>query len=248
MHRIQSQKTSLKYDTVKYSLILLSLNVSLFITYYFINLYIFIYFDNLADASLSLLTGTFLCGYALSVCQYIFILCLSFSFALFKLCFYMILITLFLCTFRPTFSKYHLKISVSIIQLHDHKFLQVSFYYFFFVHQLYTLALVPLALFSLFARDKLMRLWYSFHINNYICLQYFPYFHVFCAHQLNTLALVPFALVSLFARDKLMRLWYSFHINYYFCLQYFPYFHTLCSPTEHTCSCTTCSFFSLCER
>ena len=91
VHRIQSQKTSLKYDTVKYSLILLSLNLSLFITYYSINLYIFIYFDNLADASLSLLTGTFLCGYALSVCQYIFTLCLSFSFALFKLCFYMIL-------------------------------------------------------------------------------------------------------------------------------------------------------------
>ena len=116
------------------------------------------------DASLSLLTGTFLCGYTLSVCQYIFTLCLPFRFALFKLCFYMILITLFLCTFRLTFSKYHLKILVSIIQLHDHKFLQVSFYYFFFVHQLYTLALVPLALFSLFVRDKLMRLWDSFHI------------------------------------------------------------------------------------
>ena len=94
-----------------------------------------------------------------------------------------------------------------------------------------------------------MRLWYSFHINNYLCLQYFPYFHVICAHQLYTLALLPLALFSLFARDKLMRLWYSFHINTYFCLQCFLYFHKLCAHQLYTLVLLPLAlFFSLCER
>ena len=112
----------------------------------------------------------------------------------------------------------------------------------------YTLALLPLALFSLFAIDKLMRLWYSFHVNNYFCLQYFPYFHVLCAHQLYTLALLPLALFSLFARDKLMRLWYSFHVNNYFCLQYFPYFHVLCAHQLYTLALLPLALFSLFAR
>ena len=90
-----------------------------------------------------------------------------------------------------------------------------------------------------------MRLWYSFHINNYFCLQYFPYFHVLCADQLRTLALLPLALFSLFARDKLLRLWYYFHITNYFCLLYFLYFHVLCAHQLYTLALLPLALFSL---
>ena len=85
-----------------------------------------------------------------------------------------------------------------------------------------------------------MRLWYSFHINNYFCLQYFPYFHVLCAHQMYTLALLPLALFSLFTRGKLMRLWYSliyygtFYSCYYCAYNYRQFSYVSCLSYLYT--------------
>ena len=80
-------------------------------------------------------------------------------------------------------------------------------------HQLYTLALLPLALLSLFTRDKLMRLWYSlisystFYSCYYSAYNYRQFSYFSCLSYVCT-RYVSFALFSLVTRDQLMLLWY----------------------------------------